>query len=183
MAEKSTIARPYAKAVFALAFEHKALAAWSGVLAAGAAVAVDERISKLLGNPRVTPTQLGDLFIDVVAQYLGPRGLDQTTQNFFRVLAANRRLGLLPHISTAFEHLRAESENTADVSVTSAVELDEAQRQTYTDALRKRLKREVKLHYSIDPKLLGGALLRTDDLVIDGSLRGRLERLNAQVAG
>jgi F-type H+-transporting ATPase subunit delta len=183
MAEKSTIARPYAKAVFELAFEQKKLAAWSEVLAAAAAIVADERVAKLLTSPRVTPAQLADFVIELVGQALKRNdGLDEQARNFMRTLAVNRRLGLLPEIVVAYERLRAESENSVDVTVTSAVPLDEQQRQQYAAALKKRLKREVRLHSAVDPKLLGGAVLRADDLVIDGSLRGRLERLSHEVA-
>jgi F-type H+-transporting ATPase subunit delta len=97
-------------------------------------------------------------------------------------LAQNRRLGLLPEISAMYETLRAEVERIADVHVTSAVALDDAQRNRLTGALKKRLRREVRLHESIDPSLIGGAVVRSDDLVIDGSLKAGLDRLAAQIA-
>ena len=184
MAEKSTIARPYAKALFALAREQKKLPVWSEVLSTAAAVVADERVAKLLGSPRVTPVQLADFVVDVSTQALAKSGgLDESARNFIGTLAANRRLGLLPQIAVLFEHLRAESENTADVTVTSATPLSAEQQQQYAEALKKRLKREVRLHTEVDSSLLGGAILRADDLVIDGSLRGRLERLRAEVTG
>ncbi len=184
MAEKSTIARPYAKALFALAREQDKLAQRSQALEAAAMVVSDERVRKLLGSPQVTPATLGELVAETTASVLNGRGgLDAQERNFIDVLAANRRLGLLPEIADAFAKLRAESENTVDVTVTSATALDEKQQQQYASALKQRLKRDVRLHYRVDPALLGGAVLQADDLVIDGSLRGRLERLRAQVAG
>jgi F-type H+-transporting ATPase subunit delta len=175
MAEKSTIARPYAKALFAHARENKQVAQWSEALEAAALAVSDERVARLLHSPRVTPTELGDLVADVT------RG-DAGVRHFLQVLASNRRLGYLPEIADRFARLRAESENTVDVTVTSASALSEAQQQQYATALKQRLNREVRLHYSLDPALLGGAVLKADDLVIDGSLRGRLERLRTQVA-
>ncbi len=92
-------------------------------------------------------------------------------------LAENRRLGLLPEIAAQFEVLRAEIENVADVRIISAVQLNEAQQQRFAAALRKRLQRDVRLQCEVDPSLIGGAIVRAGDFVIDGSLKARLERL------
>jgi F-type H+-transporting ATPase subunit delta len=176
MAEKSTIARPYAKALFELALEQKKLDAWSQALAIGAAVVSDVRVKKLLTSPHVTTDQLASLLIDI-----GGKSLDSEGQNFIRVLASNRRLGLLPEIAVIFERLKAESEKVVDVTVTSAAPLSAEQQGSYASALRQRLKTDVRLHCEVDPSLLGGAILRADDLVIDGSLRGRLDRLATEL--
>src|SRR5262245_14966263 len=176
MAERSTIARPYAKALFELALEDKKLDAWSQALAIGAAVVSDVRVKKLLASPLVTMDQLADLLIDI-----GGKAFDSEGQNFIRVLASNRRLGLLPEIATLYERLKAEAERVTDVTVTSAAPLSEEQQREYAAALRKRLKTEVRLHCEVDPALVGGAILRANDLVIDGSLRGRLDRLATEL--
>lgn len=183
MAEKSTIARPYAKALFSLAKQQNKLADRSALLEVAAAIVSDERVSKLLTSPRVLPAQLADFVGEIAGAALNGRALDEQERNFLSTLAANRRLNLLPQIADVFARLRAESENTVDVTVTSATALDSAQQQRYATALKQRLKRDIRLHYAIDPSLLGGAVLKADDLVIDGSLRGRLERLRTQVAG
>ena len=96
-------------------------------------------------------------------------------------LALNRRLAVLPEVAAIYEELRAEVENIADVHITSAVALDEAQRTRLATALKKRLKREVRLHCAVDAGLIGGAVVRTGDFVIDGSLKARLERLATQI--
>jgi len=176
MAERSTIARPYAKALFELALERKKLDVWSEALHMAAAVVRDESVRKLLTSPHVTPDQLADLVIDIAGGKL-----DEEGRNFFRVLAANRRLGFLPEIAAIYEKLKAEEENTVDVTVTSAVALDKEQQKKFATALTARLKRNVRLQCEVDASLLGGAVLRADDLVIDGSLRGRLERLGAEL--
>ncbi len=176
MAERSTVARPYAKALFELALEQRQLDVWSEVLAIAAAAVRDERVRKLLTSPHVTPGQLADLVIDIAGGKLDAEG-----HTFFRVLAANRRLGFLPEIAAIYEKLKADQENTVDVTVTSAVALDEDQQQKFAAALSSRLKRNVRLQCEVDSTLLGGAILRADDLVIDGSLRGRLERLGAEL--
>jgi F-type H+-transporting ATPase subunit delta len=176
MAEKSTIARPYAKALFELALGQKKLDAWSEVLARAAVVVRDERVRPLLTSPHVTTDQLAQLVIDVVGGKL-----DEDGRNFLRVLAQNRRLGFLPEIAAIYEKFKAEEENTLDVTVTSAVALDAALQKKFAAALKERLRRDVRLRSETDPSLLGGAILRADDLVIDGSLRGRLERLGAEL--
>ena len=142
------------------------------MLATAASVVADDRVAKLLTNPRVKPADLVALIADVAGG-----SLDEHSRNFLTTLADNRRLGLLPEIAAMFEVLRAEVENVADVEVISAVELDAAQRQRLADALQKRLKREVRLHCKVDASLIGGAIVRSGDFVIDGSLKARLERL------
>lgn len=176
MADRYTIARPYAKALFELALGQKKLDAWSEVLARAAVVVRDERVRALLTSPHVTPDQLAQLVIEVVGGKL-----DDDGRNFLRVLAQNRRLGFLPEIAAIYEKFKADEENTVDVTVTSAVALDAALQKKFAAALKERLHRDVRLQTETDPTLLGGAILRADDLVIDGSLRGRLERLGAEL--
>ena len=177
MAEKVTIARPYAKAAFAYAQQQKALPRWSELLAAASALVQDAGVAGLLSSPRVSPQQLAELISD--GSGLGPQELGR---NFISTLAENRRLGVLPEIHAMYETLRADAENVADVEVTSAVPLDEAQRQRLTAALKKRLKRDVRLHCGVDASLVGGAVVRSGDLVIDGSLKGRIDRLTVAMA-
>lgn len=177
MAEKATIARPYAKAAFGSARQHNAFDRWSTVLATASSVVQDERVARLLSSPRVTPEQLSGLIADISGD-----SMNEQTRNFLSTLASNRRLALLPEIAAMFEALRAEAENTADVQVVSAVTLDDAQKQRLAAALKKRLKREVRLHCEVDESLLGGAIVRAGDFVIDGSLKARLDRLAAEMA-
>jgi F-type H+-transporting ATPase subunit delta len=177
MAEKATIARPYAKAAFESARSHNAFDRWSTVLATASSVVQDERVARLLSSPRVTPEQLSGLIAEIVGG-----SLDEHSRNFLATLAGNRRLALLPEIATMFEALRAEAENTADVHVVSAVQLNDAQKQRLAAALKKRLKREVRLHCEVDGSLIGGAIVRAGDFVIDGSLRARLDRLSVEMA-
>jgi F-type H+-transporting ATPase subunit delta len=172
MADRLTIARPYARAAFEEASAGKTLAPWSEALQIGALVVRDPRVEELLGNPRVTPEQLAQFVIDIAGPKLGEPG-----GNFIRTLTENHRLAYLPEISALFDAFKAEAEGVADVTVTSAGELNEAQRQKIAAAMQKRLKREVHLHCEVDPGLIGGAILRSGDLVIDGSLRTRLERI------
>jgi F-type H+-transporting ATPase subunit delta len=172
MTDKITIARPYAKAAFHEARDAKQLGQWADALRNGAAVVEDPRVEQLLGDPRVTPAQLADFVIGVAAN-----GLDETGRNFVRTLAENRRLAYLPEISVLFDELKDQAEGIVDVTVTSAAPLNAQQQQALSAALQRKLKRNVRLHCKTDPALIGGAVLRAGDLVIDGSLRARLDRI------
>ncbi len=172
MADKLTIARPYARAAFEQAREDDRQAQWSESLKVAAQVVQDPRVAALLGNPHVTPEELAQLFIGIAGPGLGEHGA-----NFVRTLAANGRLAYLPEIAAQFEVLKDADEGVADVTVTSAAPLDEALQQKLSQALEKRLRRKVRLHVELDPHLIGGAIVRAGDLVIDGSLSTRLERI------
>ncbi len=178
MAEKATIARPYARAAFGHAHSRGRLAAGSGLLGVAAAVTADARVKALLQNPTVS----ADRVVDLVAGIAGDLA-DDEGRNFLRVLAANRRIALLPQIIEQFEKLRSEVENTLDVHVTTAYALDDAQRARLAASLGRRFGREIRLHETVDATLVGGAVVRAGDLVIDGSLKGRLEQLASQMVG
>ena len=173
MAEKATIARPYARAAFAQAQSSSAVAAWSAVLASASAAIADDRVATLLGNPRVRITELAEFLVEVS----GASTLSEP-KNFLQLLAQNGRLGLLPEIDCQFEALRADLENTAEVTLTSAIALSSEQQAKFTAALTQRLRRAVHLHYAVDPTLIGGAVVRAGDFVVDGTLRAKLARLS-----
>ena len=177
MAERATIARPYAKAAFEYARDTGAFAQWSQGLKTAAEIVEDPRVSALIHNPRLTAGDLAGLIGDVAGG-----NLDAGMENFVRVLAENRRLPLLPEIAAHYEAERARVENTVDVEVVSAVPLSAAQADKLSQALDTRLKRRVRMQNSVDATLLGGAVIRAGDLVIDGSLKGRLERLGTELA-
>ena len=172
MADRATIARPYARAAFAHAQATKDFGNWSKLLGAAAQGAEDPRVARLIGNPHVTSEELVDLLGGLSKQAAGEHG-----RNFLRALAENRRLALLPEIAALFEKYRAETEGVVDVEVIAAREIAAPQEKRLAAALAKRLGREVRMHTRIDPSLIGGAVVRAGDLVIDGSLKGRLERL------
>jgi len=174
MAERITTARPYAKAIFALARKDNSLGAKSIGLQRAATVVADPQVHGLLGNPHVTPAQLADLVNGIA-------GLDDNGRNFVTLLAQNRRLGFLPEIAALFEQMKTEIENAVDVEVTSATALTPDQEGRYAAALQKKLGRQVRLRTKVDGSLLGGAVLKAGDLVIDGSIKGRLERLATEL--
>ena len=172
MAETSTIARPYALAAFMQAKVEDKLAEWSEMIALLVTITADPLMKGLVSSPKVKSEQLAELIIDV-----GADALSDTGRNFVRVLAENRRLPYLVEIKRIFEEKRASSEGRSQVEVTSAFELDDGQRQRIADTMSKRLGTEVDLSVRIDGSLIGGVVIRAGDLVIDASLRGRMNGL------
>jgi F-type H+-transporting ATPase subunit delta len=176
MAERATIARPYAKAAFAYAREKQALAGWSRWLAKAAAIVASDDYARLAQSPGITTGRLVELVTSIVEP-----DLDAGGHAFLALLAENQRVDYLPEIAGQFAALVADDQNAADVEVVSAVPLDEAQQQRIAAAMRKRLQRDVRLTCRIDPALIGGAIVRSGDLLIDGSLKGKLERLQTEL--
>ena len=171
MAEKSTIARPYALAAFELAKEQKDLAVWSDMLGFAAVVVVDDAMQAYIGNPKIDSETLTKLMLNVCGDQLNDLG-----KNFLKVLIANKRLNVLPEIVTLYNEHRAEAERTIEAEVISAFPLSDAQQKVLTESLKKRLGREVNLVAKVDENLLGGAIVRAGDLVIDGSVSGQLNK-------
>ena len=176
MSEQATLARPYARAVFELAREGGDFAAWSEALAALSEAVAAPEVAALIGHPALTRAQLGEAFAEAL------KGASAPVRNLVRLLAENGRLRLLPAIRDGYEALRAEAEGRVDVRVTTAVEADEAIRGALAEAIARRLARKVNVSWSVDASLLGGALIRAGDTVIDGSVVGELERLRQAVA-
>ncbi|KXU34256.1 ATP synthase F0F1 subunit delta [Ventosimonas gracilis] len=172
MAELSTLARPYAKAAFVHAKAAAQLSAWSAMLQLAAQLASDAKVKALLSSPERSSGLKAAQFNQVAAE-----AFDQAQQNFIGVLAENRRLLLLPQIYEQFEQYRAEQEKSLDVQVISAFALDDAQQEQLKSALSKRLAREIRLELVLDKSLIGGVLIKAGDTVIDGSIRGKLEKL------
>jgi F-type H+-transporting ATPase subunit delta len=179
MAEKATLARPYARASFAYARAAKALPAWSEFLANAATVVGDAKIAGALGNPAIDAGRRIELIAALLAR--ANRPVDAAGRNFLALLAENGRLALLPEIAAQYETLRAEAENIVDVDVATALPLTPEQQRSLCAALKRRLGREVRLAETVDPALIGGAVVKAGDLVLDGSLKGRLERLITQM--
>jgi len=174
MSQTLTLARPYARAAFAVARDEAALPAWSQALAFAAHVSADPRVSVLLGDPRLADA-------DAVA-LLAPSDAGEGFGRFLAMLAANRRLALLPEIAGLFDELRFEAEKVVKARVTSATALPAGELDTLKAALRKRFGREVEVETAVDESLIGGAVIDAGDMVIDGSLRGKLGRLQAALS-
>jgi F-type H+-transporting ATPase subunit delta len=172
MSELITVARPYARAGFELAREDDRFQPWSDMLAYMGAVARDPTLHAVLDSPRLSTDQVADLFISVCGEQIDEQGA-----SLVRLMAENRRLAALPEVAALFEQYRASAEGKVEVELISAQELDPKHRDAIIAALKQRLGRDIDLSTRTDPSLLGGAIIRAGDLVIDGSIRGRLNRL------
>lgn len=172
MAELSTIARPYTKAAFETAREQKALDQWSSAIALAAQATQDEQVSELLSNPSIEDAQKAQLILDIGSD------ANEQFQNFVKVLAENNRLFVLPEISVLFESLKAQQEKSVDIVVTAAFELTDKQQTKLAQALGKKLDRDVNISSEVDASLIGGLLIKAGDMVIDGSVRGKLAKLS-----
>jgi F-type H+-transporting ATPase subunit delta len=172
MSEWTTIARPYAKAAFDYAVEHKTIAQWQEMLVFAAEVSKNETVKSLLTGS-VAAEKLVEIFNGVCGEQLDLQG-----QNLVKILAENRRLQALSEISVMFNQLKADYDKEIDVDITSAVKLNKKQQTDIGKSLEKRLARKVKLNCSVDPELIAGVLIKAGDTVIDGSLRSKLNRLS-----
>jgi len=173
MAELSTLARPYARAAFEHARDNNALADWSAQLAIVAAVTRDSGMEAVLNNPSLTAKQQAETLADVCGD-----SLLSPARNFVAILADNKRLALLTEISELFDLYKADQEKSVDVEVITAYELPDATIGSLKQALGNRLQRDINIATTTDESLLGGLLIRAGDTVIDGTVRGRLNKLS-----
>ncbi|NOZ53340.1 MAG: F0F1 ATP synthase subunit delta [Gammaproteobacteria bacterium] len=176
MAEKSTIARPYAVAVFALAKEQSKLKQWSEMLQAATMVTSHAAVAALVNNTNVSKAELASLVIGVCAKALNAEG-----ENLVKLLTENKRLGFLPEIAAQYELLRAEEEKTIEAEVVSAFKVSAAQQKQIAQKLKQRLGRDVSLSCRVDKSLIGGAIIKAGDLVIDGSTTGQIQKLSIEL--
>ncbi len=172
MANFASIARPYALAAFEYAREKNQLSAWKAFLTSAADTARDKTMERLLADPEIPSAKLYDLFHDVLAPLL-----NDEQKNFLHLLASNKRLMVLPEIRDQFDDYYAALEKMSAVRVITAIDIEDSFRQTLSQALTRRIEREVTLQCEVDPSILGGAIIHIGDKVIDGSVRGKLTRL------
>ncbi|ADN77982.1 ATP synthase F1 subcomplex delta subunit [Ferrimonas balearica DSM 9799] len=172
MSELTTVARPYAKAAFEFAVEKQAVDQWAQMLAFLAEVTVNETVADLLSG-QVNAEQLAQIFIQI-----GGEQIDEHGQNLIKVMAENGRLVALPAVAQQFIELREEWQKEITAEVQSAVELSDEQLANIAASLEQRLARKVKLNCSVNPELIAGVVITAGDLVIDGSVRGKLSRLS-----
>ncbi|TRX58122.1 F0F1 ATP synthase subunit delta [Thalassomonas sp. M1454] len=173
MSELTTVARPYAKAAFDYAVEANAIDTWLEMLVFAAEVSQNETIANYLSGGMGTE-QVQTLFLNVCGEQLNEQG-----QNFIKVMAENERLLVLPQVVSQFVELKADLEKEISVDVTSAKKLKVAEVKTLSAALEKRLARKVKLNCTVDATIVSGLVIKAGDMVIDGSVRGKLNRLAA----
>jgi F-type H+-transporting ATPase subunit delta len=174
--ERTTIARPYAEAIFARARETDKLDLWSEMLAFLKTVVTDSHMLGMIASPKVGRERLARLLLEIVGGRMSDEG-----ENLVRILTENRRLELLPEIAALFEDLKAEAESAIDVHVVAAYAVNAAEKRRLTEALKVRLGREVRLTTEKDTALIGGAVIRAGDLVIDGSIQGRIRQLATEL--
>jgi F-type H+-transporting ATPase subunit delta len=171
MSSQQTLARPYARAAFETALAHGALADWQRKLAFAAAVADHPDVRGLIGNPRIDAATLRGLFL--------PEGeaAESAFAGFVGMLVDNRRLVALPEIAALYDDLKRDHEKVLKVTVRAAVAVDAALADSLKASLKRRYAREIELETVIDASVIGGAVIDAGTEVIDGSVRGRLERL------
>ena len=177
MAENSTAARPYARAVFELARQRGALKEWSDTLEFLAHVVTNDSVRAMISDPRVTRDKLARSIVDIGLDRLANGG-----ENFVRLLSENGRLDAVPAVWEQYEYLKAEAERVVDVTLRSALPVPDEFRDRIADAMRKRVGREIRLHTEIDETLVGGAVIEAGDTVIDGSVRARINQLAGTLA-
>lgn len=184
MSQALTLARPYARAAYAIARDNGATLQWSNALSFAARVAADPRVQSLLGHPQLNRGDAIALLSSPVGNSVDSSDLfgNDLFGNFLALLADNRRLSLLPEIAGLFEQLRADAERIVKARITSATTLPAAELESIKAALKRRFGREVELSAAVDESLIGGAVIDAGDVVIDGSLKSKLARLQTALA-
>ena len=172
MAESVTIARPYAQAVFRLARENKALAAWSNRLQRLVAIAQDPQMTNVVGNPKFSAGQVADLFVS-----LSGEPDSQELASFIGVLAENERLDVLMQIQEIYEQLKGEDEGVKDALVSSAYPLDDEQLKNLMSQLETHFGSKLQPRVVLDAALIGGVKVAVGDQILDASVRGKLDAM------
>lgn len=179
MSDTITIARPYAKAIFEHAQSKGTLGRWSEMISRLSMAVLDDQASRFITNPATTSKQQADLLMSIFKNNTSSEL--STLESFVATLANSKRLLVLPEISVLYEEMRADEEKTLTVNVISYAALSQVQEDKLIDKFSRRLNRQVTLNVTIDQSILGGAIFQADDLVIDGSVRGKLNKLSANL--
>ncbi len=177
MTELNHLARPYAQAVFELARESGDLTSWSEQLDWLAAIATDPAMEERLQHPDFDVERKIELILGVAGKRLNPDG-----ENLVKLLVRNRRINTLPAIAALYAQQRAEEERVVEATMMTALPIDPTQQTSFANALHDRLGRRVKLDFLVDESLIGGAVIRAGDWVIDGSVKAQLEQLLGAVS-
>jgi F-type H+-transporting ATPase subunit delta len=172
MSEQISLARPYAKAIFELARDAGEYTQWSDQLELLAVIAQDAGMIDVISHPDVSEQQLAELIIDVAGDQLGEQG-----RNLVKLLSRNDRVTVIADINRQFMVLRDDAEQVIEAQLITAAEVDEAQKQRIEAALSSRLGKKIKLEASVDESLIGGAIVRAGDWVVDGSVKAQLQDL------
>jgi len=177
MSDFDTVARPYAKAIFELASAESSLQHWGDSLLVAAVVASDVDMQAMFQLPSMLADEHCELFLSVVSAVKDAPRMSADFKNLIALLAQNNRLAALPSIATAFESLKQEAEGKIEVVVRTAQKLSEKQQTAMAKSLAKKLGKEINITTEMDESLIAGAIIRAGDMVIDGSARGRLDKL------
>jgi len=172
MADFTTVARPYASAVYKLAAETSSVDSWGDALQLISAVASDAEMLKLLDNPKLDKDKKGEMLIHVLDDKL-----NEQQKNLIAIMAGNGRLKVLSEVAEQFEIYRAAAEGKVDAEVVSAFALSSAQEAAITATLKNKLGLEVTLTTTVDESLIGGVIIKAGDTIIDASMKSRLEAL------
>ena len=171
MINTQTLARPYAKAAFEFASAAGTTESWSKMLNLAAIAVEVPEVAALLNDPRLT----SESKVQGLVRLLGDDA-DEAFRNYVQTLGENDRLSVLPTVWELYEDIKAQAEKTLEAEVETAFELSNEQLQTLAAALSKRLDRTVNLQQAVNPALIGGVLIRAGDVVVDGSVRGKLSQ-------
>ena len=174
---RSNVARRYAQGIFQLAEAEGDLDGWRRELTQLDALLQDDVLRAAFANPAVTTPRRMEL-----AQRLAPE-LRPETQNLLRLLIEHRRTSEMPAIRREFERMADEAAGIVNVALSTAVELDDSERQRYERTLADRLGKKVRMEYRHDPELVAGATVQIGDRLIDGSVRTQLDRLRQRLTG
>lgn len=172
MAEAITVARPYADAVYKMAVANNSLSQWSKMLQLAAEIAEDKQVKLLIGNPRVSAKQLGDIFLEI-----GRSKFNAEARNLVMLLIENKRVVVLSQISQLFEQLKARHEGVLEARIVSAFAIENRQLKKLVEDLEQKFKRKIEAQVSIDPELIGGIKVEVGDEILDASVRGKLEAM------
>ncbi len=174
MSQALTLARPYARAAYAAASDEKRAPEWSQALQYSAQIAADPQANAVLNHPQLSAAEAVTL--------LAPQSAGEGYLRFLGVLAGNRRLTLLPEITGLYEQLRADAERIVKAKVITAAPIEDSELEKIRAGLKRRFDREVEIETVIDESLIGGAIIDAGEVVIDGSLRGKLNSLQNAIA-
>ena len=172
MAELRTLARPYAKAAFQAASESDSLQFWADQLVLLGSISVDPKVVDAITSSTLDAASQVSTLVDLVGS-----DLSGAVNNFLHILAENKRLLLLPSVAELFVELKANLERSVEVNISTAFALDDTTETKLTQALKEKLQRDIQVHTNVDKSLLGGVVVRAGDIVIDGSVKGRLAKL------
>lgn len=173
-------ARPYARAVYELAQQQKAVAVYQSILQFAGLLLKQSEVVDYVLNPKVSDKQAADLINEIVftLPLANAQEREQSEiKNLIALLAEQRKLILLSAIADLFAQYAARDSQTEKVEVRSAVELDASTKETLVQNLAQKLQKQIDINYQIDASLIGGAVIRTAQWVLDGSIKNQLQEL------